>query len=42
MSKELGNLDITNAIIETPAAEVSTIDELSLTLVGGGEYTVAY
>jgi|GEM_PF-3340744 len=42
MSKELGNLDITNEIIETATPEVSTIDELSLALVGGGEYTVAY
>ena len=42
MSKELNTLELTNAIVEVATKEVTTLDNLSLALIGGGEATVAY
>ena len=41
MSKELNTLDITNDTIEVATNDVTTLDDLSLMLVGGGEATVS-
>ena len=41
MSKELNTLDITNDTIEVATNDVTTLDDLSLMLVGGGESIVA-
>ena len=40
MSKELDTLDITSDIIEVPADDLTTLDDFSLALVGGGEGVV--
>ena len=37
MSKELATLEMTNAIVEVAAEEVTVLDNLSLALIGGGE-----
>ncbi len=42
MSKDFDSINTVNEITETSTAEVIAIDELSLALIGGGEYTVAY
>ena len=41
MSKEIATLDLTNAIVEIAAEEITTLDNLSLALVGGGDVAVA-
>ena len=41
MSKELNTLDIINDTIEVAANDLTTLDDLSLMLVGGGESIVA-
>jgi hypothetical protein len=41
MSKDFDTIERTNEIIETIATEVITLDELSLALIGGGEYVIA-
>ena len=41
MSKELNTLDINNDTIEVAANDLTTLDDLSLMLVGGGESAVA-
>jgi hypothetical protein len=41
MSKDFDTLEINTEAIETIATEVITLDDLSLMLIGGGEYVVA-
>ena len=41
MSKELNTLDINNDAIEVAMNDLTTLDDLSLMLVGGGEAAVA-
>ena len=41
MSKELNTLEITNDAIEVATNDLTTLDDLSLMLVGGGEATVS-
>ena len=41
MSKELNTLDINNDTIEVAMNDLTTLDDLSLMLVGGGEGAVA-
>ena len=41
MSKELNTLEMTNSTVEVAATEVTTLDNLSLALIGGGEVPVA-
>ena len=41
MSKELNTLEIINDSIEVAANDLTTLDDLSLMLVGGGESIVA-
>ena len=41
MSKEINTLELNNAVVEIAAEEVTTLDNLSLALVGGGECVVA-
>jgi hypothetical protein len=40
MSKELDTLDISTEIINTPADDLTQLDDSSLALVGGGEGAV--
>ena len=40
MSKELDVLDINSEIIDLPADDLTTLDDFSLALVGGGEGVV--
>ena len=40
MSKELDTLDITADIIEVATDDLTTLDDFSLALVGGGEGAV--
>ena len=41
MSKELNTLDINNDSIEIATNDLTTLDDLSLMLVGGGESAVS-
>ena len=41
MSKELNTLEIINDAIEVATNDLTTLDDLSLMLVGGGEGAVA-
>ena len=41
MSKELNTLEINSDIVEIATEEISTLDDLSLALIGGGEGCVA-
>ena len=41
MSKELNTLDINNDAIEVAMNDLTTLDDLSLMLVGGGESAVS-
>ena len=41
MSKDLNVLEISTAVIETISTEVTILDDLSLMLIGGGEYVIA-
>jgi len=41
MSKEITTLELNIAIVEIAAEEVTTLDNLSLTFVGGGESPVS-
>ena len=42
MSKELNNLEINNDIVEVAAEEMTTLDDLSLALIGGGSAGVEF
>jgi hypothetical protein len=41
MSKDFETLEINTEAIETITTEVTTLDDLSLMLIGGGEYVIA-
>ena len=41
MSKDLNVLETSTAVIETISTEVTILDDLSLMLIGGGEYVIA-
>ena len=41
MSKDLNVLEPSTAVIETISTEVTILDDLSLMLIGGGEYVIA-
>jgi hypothetical protein len=41
MSKNFDTLEINTEVIETITTEVTTLDDLSLMLIGGGEYVIA-
>ncbi len=41
MSKELNTLEMTNSTVDVATTEVTTLDNLSLALIGGGEGPVA-
>jgi len=41
MSKDTAILELNHAIVEVAAEEITTLDNLSLALVGGGEGAVA-
>ena len=41
MSKEIATLELNNAVVEVAAEEFTTLDNLSLALIGGGEVAVA-
>jgi hypothetical protein len=41
MSKDFDTLEINTEVIETITTEVTTLDDLSLMLIGGGEYVIA-
>ena len=40
MSKEITTLELNNAVVEVAAEEITTLDSLSLALIGGGEALV--
>jgi hypothetical protein len=40
MSKEINTLELNNAVVEVAVEEITTLDNLSLALVGGGEALV--
>jgi len=40
MSKENATLELHNAVVEIAAEEITTLDNLSLALIGGGEAAV--
>ncbi len=40
MSKEINTLELNNAVVEVAAEEITTLDNLSLALIGGGEALV--
>ncbi len=41
MSKDFDTLEIHTEAIETISTEVTTLNDLSLALIGGGEYVIA-
>ena len=41
MSKDFESIEINKNAIESVTAEVITLDDLSLMLIGGGEYVIA-
>ena len=41
MSKEINTLELNHVVVEVAAAEITTLDNLSLAIVGGGESPVS-
>jgi hypothetical protein len=42
MSKEIATLELNNAVVEVAVEEVTTLDNPSFALIGGGESTVSF
>jgi hypothetical protein len=42
MNKDITTLELNNADVEVAVEEITTLDNLSLALIGGGESTVSF
>ena len=42
MSKDISTLELQNVAVEVATDEVTTLDNLSLALIGGGDATVCF